>query len=84
MLNALARETGRPVSRKDAERIQLVHAEAFANQASSLRVLRGGSEGRGDSQTILLVSILRPVKKDLHNISCSLRPHDQKGEKATC
>ena len=41
MLNALARETGRPVSRKDAERIQLVHAEAFANQASSLRVLPG-------------------------------------------
>ena len=41
MLNALAREMGRPVSRKDAERIQLVHAEAFANQASSLRVLPG-------------------------------------------
>ena len=41
MLNALARETGRPVSQKDAERIQLVHAEAFANQASSLRVLPG-------------------------------------------
>ena len=41
MLNALARETGRPVSRKDAERIQLVHSEAFANQASSLRVLPG-------------------------------------------
>jgi HAD superfamily hydrolase (TIGR01509 family) len=41
MLNALARETGRPVSRKDAERIQLVHAEVFANQASSLRVLPG-------------------------------------------
>ena len=40
-LNALARETGRPVSRKDAERIQLVHAEAFANQSSSLRVLPG-------------------------------------------
>ena len=41
MLNALTRETGRKVSRKDAERIQLVHAEAFANQASSLRVLPG-------------------------------------------
>ena len=41
MLNALARETGRPVSQKDAERIQLVHAETFANQASSLRVLPG-------------------------------------------
>jgi HAD superfamily hydrolase (TIGR01549 family) len=41
MLNALTRETGRKVSGKDAERIQLVHAEAFANQASSLRVLPG-------------------------------------------
>jgi HAD superfamily hydrolase (TIGR01509 family) len=41
MLNALARETGRKVSQKDAERIQLVHAEVFANQASSLRVLPG-------------------------------------------
>ena len=41
MLNALTRETGRKVSQKDAERIQLVHAEAFANQASSLRVLPG-------------------------------------------
>jgi HAD superfamily hydrolase (TIGR01549 family) len=44
MLNALARETGWPVSRKDAERIQLVHAEVFANQASSLRVLPGAQE----------------------------------------
>src|SRR4029077_5994788 len=41
MLNALARETGRKVSQKDAERIQLVHTKAFANQASSLRVLPG-------------------------------------------
>ena len=41
MLNALTRETGRKVSQKDAERIQLVHAEVFANQASSLRVLPG-------------------------------------------
>src|SRR5678816_2329394 len=39
MLNALARETGRQVSRKDAERIQRVHSEAFAKQAPSLRVL---------------------------------------------
>ena len=44
MLNALARETARPVSRKDAERIQLVHTEAFANQAPSLRVLPGAQE----------------------------------------
>jgi HAD superfamily hydrolase (TIGR01509 family) len=41
MLNALSRETGRKVSRKDADRIQQVHTEAFANQASSLRVLPG-------------------------------------------
>jgi beta-phosphoglucomutase-like phosphatase (HAD superfamily) len=33
MLNALSRETGRPVSRKGAERIQRVHAEAYAKQA---------------------------------------------------
>src|SRR2546422_8358494 len=44
MLNALARETGRPVSRKGAERIQLVHAEAYAKQAPSLRVLPGAQE----------------------------------------
>jgi HAD superfamily hydrolase (TIGR01509 family) len=41
MLNALSRETGRQVSRKDAERIQQVHAEAFADQVPSLRVLPG-------------------------------------------
>ena len=44
MLNALSRETGRPVSRKGAERIQRVHAEAYAKQASSLRVLPGAQE----------------------------------------
>ena len=44
MLNALARETARQVSREDAERIQLVHTEAFANQAPSLRVLPGAQE----------------------------------------
>jgi len=41
MLNALARETGRPVSRKGAENIQRVHAEVYAKQAPSLRVLPG-------------------------------------------
>jgi HAD superfamily hydrolase (TIGR01509 family) len=41
MLNALSRETGRKVSKKDADRIQRVHTEAFAAQASSLRVLPG-------------------------------------------
>ncbi len=44
MLNAVLRETGRPVSQKDAERIQRVHAEMYAKQASSLRVLPGAQE----------------------------------------
>ena len=44
MLNALLRETGRPVSKKEAEHIQEVHAKAFAEQASSLRVLPGAQE----------------------------------------
>ena len=44
MLNALWRETGHPVSKKDAERIQRVHAEAYAKQAPSLRVLPGAQE----------------------------------------
>jgi HAD superfamily hydrolase (TIGR01549 family) len=44
MLNALSRETGQPVSRKGAERIQRVHAEAYAKQAPSLRVLPGAQE----------------------------------------
>ena len=44
MLNAVLRETGRPVSQKDAERIQQVHVEMYAKQASSLRVLPGAQE----------------------------------------
>jgi HAD superfamily hydrolase (TIGR01509 family) len=44
MLNALLRETGRPVSKKDAEHIQAVHAKVYAVQASSLRVLPGAQE----------------------------------------
>jgi HAD superfamily hydrolase (TIGR01549 family) len=44
MLHALGRETGRPVSKVEAERIQRVHAEAYAKQASSLRVLPGAQE----------------------------------------
>src|SRR5688572_8884246 len=39
MLNALLRETGRPVSKKEAEHIQAVHAKAFAEQAPSSRIL---------------------------------------------
>jgi HAD superfamily hydrolase (TIGR01509 family) len=44
MLNALSRETGRSVSKKDAECIQRVHAEVFEKQAPSLRVLPGAQE----------------------------------------
>lgn len=44
MLNALSRETGRSVSRKDAANIQLVHAESYAKQAPSLRLLPGAQE----------------------------------------
>lgn len=44
MLAALARETGRPVSKEIAERIQRVHAESYAKQAPSLRVLPGAHE----------------------------------------
>ena len=44
MLHALWRETGRPVSKEEAERIQLAHAEAYARQADSLRILPGAQE----------------------------------------
>ncbi len=44
MLHALWRETGRPVSKDEAERIQLAHAESYARQADSLRVLPGAQE----------------------------------------
>ena len=44
MLNALLRETGRPVSKRDAEHIQQVHSRVYGEQASSLRVLPGAQE----------------------------------------
>jgi HAD superfamily hydrolase (TIGR01549 family) len=44
MLNALLRETGRPVSQAEAERLQEVHARVYAEQAPSLRVLPGAQE----------------------------------------
>lgn len=44
MLNALLRETGRPVSKDEAEEIQIVHREAYKRQAPSLRVLPGTHE----------------------------------------
>lgn len=44
MLQALSRETGRSVSKDEAEHMQRLHAEAFAKQAPSLRVLPGTHE----------------------------------------
>jgi len=44
MVNALLRETGRPVSKEEAEHIQRVHREAYAKQAFSLRVMPGTHE----------------------------------------
>ncbi|HVG02432.1 MAG TPA: HAD family hydrolase [Nitrospira sp.] len=44
MLQALARETGRPVSKDEAEHMQRLHADAFAKQSASLRVLPGTHE----------------------------------------
>lgn len=44
MLHALWRETGRPVTKSEAEDIQRVHAEAFEKQVPSLRVLPGAQE----------------------------------------
>ena len=41
MLHARLRETGRPVSQSETERIQQVHSDAYAKQASSLRTLPG-------------------------------------------
>lgn len=44
MLNALLRETERPVSKQEAEHLQRVHSRVYAEQASSLRVLPGAQE----------------------------------------
>lgn len=44
MLQALLREVGRPVSTKEAERIQRLHADYYAKQANSLRVLPGAQD----------------------------------------
>jgi len=66
MLNALSRETGQPVSRKDAERIQQVHAEAFADQVPSLRVLPG-------AQALLDTLVAHSVP---HAIATSGRKHN--------
>ena len=44
LVNALLRETGRELSRSEAERLQLLHAEAYKRLASQVRPLRGARE----------------------------------------
>jgi HAD superfamily hydrolase (TIGR01509 family) len=44
LVNALLRETGRPVSREEATQVQLFHAEAYARQVSQGRPLPGALE----------------------------------------
>lgn len=44
LVNALLRETGRPVSREEAAQVQLFHAEAYARQVSQVRPLPGALE----------------------------------------
>ncbi|MCM8749607.1 HAD family hydrolase [Thermomicrobiaceae bacterium CFH 74404] len=43
-LSALLRETGRPVTPEEVERIQRVHAEAYARQVGQVRPLPGARE----------------------------------------
>jgi HAD superfamily hydrolase (TIGR01509 family) len=44
LVNALARETGRELSRSEAERLQLLHAEAYKRMTSQVRPLPGARE----------------------------------------
>ena len=44
LVNALLRETGRDLSRADAERLQTLHAEAYKRMASQVRPLPGARE----------------------------------------
>lgn len=44
LVNALLRETGHPVTADEAERLQRLHAEAYARQVKSVRVLPGAQE----------------------------------------
>src|SRR3954453_14490357 len=41
LVNALARETGRELSRSEAERLELLHAEAYKRMTSQARPLPG-------------------------------------------
>ena len=43
-INALLRETGRSVSKEEAERLQQIHGEAFKRYASQVRPLPGAAE----------------------------------------
>jgi HAD superfamily hydrolase (TIGR01509 family) len=44
LVNALLRETGRPVSAEEAAQLQRLHAEAYARQATQVRPLPGARE----------------------------------------
>jgi HAD superfamily hydrolase (TIGR01549 family) len=43
-VNALLRETGRPVTAEEADRLQRLHAEAYARLAGQVRVLPGAQD----------------------------------------
>lgn len=44
LANAMLRETGRPVSDEDAERLRRAHADAYARHAGNIRPLPGAKE----------------------------------------
>ena len=44
LVDVLLRETGRELSRSEAERLQLLHAEAYKRLASQVRPLRGARD----------------------------------------
>ena len=44
LVNALLRETRRPITAEDAERLQRLHAEAYARQVETVRPLPGAKE----------------------------------------
>ncbi|MER3422703.1 MAG: HAD family hydrolase [Nitrospiraceae bacterium] len=44
LINALLRETGHPITQEEAERLQRLHAEAYARHVNSVRLLPGARE----------------------------------------
>lgn len=44
LINALLRETGHPISQEEAERLQRLHATAYAHHVNSVRLLPGAQE----------------------------------------